>query len=855
MLMFIVSISFAQYTPMTAAGYQFKRILCDSTLHIPSFCGIPTLRNSTAKNGAIAMDTCNNKLYKWTRAAGWSDISGGGIDSLKRSTDSIFARKAGVWVFQYKDSVGGGGGGSQNLQQVTDLGNTTTNALIVDDALAQVTKLGLTDYLNNLVYPFRYSNVFGSAFDLKDDLSGFPPFLNGYSSTLGDAFYKMGIESNKAILQVDGGSNTNNSSIKLTENELRFSEGGNVTSIKTNPSGNSASYFLPMNVGVDQTLLADAPNDGSKYARQNGTWVSFTTGGGTGTVTDISQGYGITASPTNPITTSGTIDVDTTTSGLSGKYLRIVDTTGKWASATASFVPYTGATLNVNLGDKTLKGEAIYAKESFYLRDTTLSGNYLVIQKDGDKGAILFANNSGGGLNGNVSLSVNNMSGSARTINLPDSNGTLALKEYTIDSLKRSSDSVYARKNGQWNFQYKDSVGSGGGGGGSAVSYYLNGSISQGTIGGVAYKQLKVTPVIGAGTNFTINADGYISQFITDVASPNKTLIPGGNWNFETYFSASSSGGSPSFYIELYKYDGTTFTLIASNSTTPESITGGTSIDLYFSALAVPTTILSSSDRLAVRFFVTHSGRTITMHTENSHLSQIITTFPSGITELNGLTAQQQSFGIGTSGTDFNINSASDIHTFNLPTASAANRGALSFTDWSTFNGKIGASDTSVFQRKSISANTIMANNTASAANVTAQAFYDKPEQAYTGTITFTGTAPTTIINNTYQWSQVGKTVTLFVNLLYSGGNSTTNIVFDLPSDCPTPSVPSGYIGASSVLYFGTYSVSNSLTSILRNGQSQLRRNSANTAYEITTPAWAAIVSRNFQFQITYRAQ
>ena len=225
-------------------------------------------------------------------------------------------------------------------------------------------------------------------------------------------------------------------------------------------------------------------------------------------------------------------------------------------------------------------------------------------------------------------------------------------------------------------------------GGGASVSYYLNGSVSQGTIGGVAYKEMNSVPVIGAGTDFTINADGYIQSFITDAGDPNKLLIPAGNWNFETYFSASSGGGSPKFYIELYKYDGTTFTLIASNSATPENITGGTSIDLYFTAVAVPSTVLLATDRLAVRFYVIHSGRTITMYTENSHLSQIITTFTTGLTALNGLTQQVQNLAVGTSGTDFAISSATDTHTFNLPTASATNRGALSSADWTTFNNK-----------------------------------------------------------------------------------------------------------------------------------------------------------------------
>jgi hypothetical protein len=60
----------------------------------------------------------------------------------------------------------------------------------------------------------------------------------------------------------------------------------------------------------------------------------------------------------------------------------------------------------------------------------------------------------------------------------------------------------------------------------------------------------------------------------------------------------------------------------------------------------------------------------------------------TGIISLNGLTATTQTFATGTSGTDFNISSATSTHTFNLPTASATNRGALSSSDWSTFNAK-----------------------------------------------------------------------------------------------------------------------------------------------------------------------
>jgi hypothetical protein len=235
-------------------------------------------------------------------------------------------------------------------------------------------------------------------------------------------------------------------------------------------------------------------------------------------------------------------------------------------------------------------------------------------------------------------------------------------------------------------------------GGGSSVNYYLNGSVTQGTFGGDTYYEMSKTPVLGAGTNFTrtnAQGNGYIASFITDAGDPSLLNIPAGNWNVEFYFQANSNAGNPQFYAELYKVDASNnFTLVGSGSTNPEGITNGTTIDQYYTAIPVPQTSLLVTDRLAIRIFVIPSGRTITLHTENNNLCEVLTTLSTGLNALNGLTAQVQYFATGTSGTDFAISSVTDTHTFNLPTASATNRGALSSADWTTFNGKISGTGT-----------------------------------------------------------------------------------------------------------------------------------------------------------------
>jgi len=235
-------------------------------------------------------------------------------------------------------------------------------------------------------------------------------------------------------------------------------------------------------------------------------------------------------------------------------------------------------------------------------------------------------------------------------------------------------------------------------GGGSSVNYYLNGSVNQGTFGGDVYYQMSKTALTGASANFTrtnAQGNGYIASFITDAGDPYLLNIPSGNWNLEFYFSSSSTGGNPSFYGELYKVSASNvFTLISSNAISPEIITGGTSVDQYFTSIAVPQTTLLQTDRLAIRIYVTTSGRNITLHTQDNTLSEVLTTFTTGITALNGLTEQVQFFSVGTCGTDFNIDSCCGTHTFNLPTASCSASGALSAADYCSFSQKVMIADT-----------------------------------------------------------------------------------------------------------------------------------------------------------------
>jgi len=82
LLVFVsAKVSAQVYQEMPQYGYRANRMAFDSTLQIPTVCGVPTLKSvvKVNKNGAIAYDSCNAIFYTYNpKTLTWSAVTGGG---------------------------------------------------------------------------------------------------------------------------------------------------------------------------------------------------------------------------------------------------------------------------------------------------------------------------------------------------------------------------------------------------------------------------------------------------------------------------------------------------------------------------------------------------------------------------------------------------------------------------------------------------------------------------------------------------------------------------------------------------------------------------------------------------------
>jgi hypothetical protein len=196
---------------------------------------------------------------------------------------------------------------------------------------------------------------------------------------------------------------------------------------------------------------------------------------------------------------------------------------------------------------------------------------------------------------------------------------------------------------------------------------------------------------------------GYTPANAATTISTTAPLQGGGNLSANRTFSITQSGAASNGYLSstdwnTFNNKQATLSLTTIGSSGAATLIGATlNIPNYANLVTsvfgrtgavVATEGDYSLTQLSDVTITTPSSGQVLKYNGTAWVNDIDT--DTGITSLNGLTALTQTFAVGTSGTDFAISSVTSTHTFNLPTASASNRGALSSADWSTFNSKQG---------------------------------------------------------------------------------------------------------------------------------------------------------------------
>lgn len=192
-----------------------------------------------------------------------------------------------------------------------------------------------------------------------------------------------------------------------------------------------------------------------------------------------------------------------------------------------------------------------------------------------------------------------------------------------------------------------------------------------------------------------------------------------------------------------------------------------------------------------------------------------------GITTLNGLTAANQTFAIGYSGTSFNISSVTSTHTFNIPLVNVSDTGLVTPALYNTWNAKINLSSLSASSPLSYNSGTgafsIQQGNTSQSGYISSTDWntFNGKQNALSGTgyAKFAGTTPSYLTP-----TQVTADLNLFTTTLQGMVPAPGSVAGKVLSDNGTwVNQTSGLSGTGYVLQSGLSSsfVSGSATNLI----------------------------------------